>query len=999
MRKPPFLFTKTPFPALFLLLVFSLTFQVISQNLDAERSILLDVKQQLGNPPSLQSWNSSSSPCDWPEITCTDNTVTNVSLLNRTIIEKIPARICDLKNLIVLDVSYNYIPGEFPDILNCSKLEYLLLLQNSFVGPIPADIDRLSRLRYLDLTANNFSGDIPAAIGRLRELFYLFLVQNEFNGTWPTEIGNLANLEQLAMAYNNKFRPSALPKEFGALKKLKFLWMTEANLIGELPESFNNLSSLELLDLSLNELNGTIPLGMLTLKNLTYLYLFCNRLSGRVPSSIEALNLKEIDLSDNHLTGPIPAGFVKLQNLTCLNLFWNQLSGEIPANISLIPTLETFKVFNNQLSGVLPPAFGLHSELKFFEIFENKLSGELPQHLCARGTLLGVVAFNNNLSGEVPKSLGNCRSLLTIQLSNNRFSGEIPSGIWTSPDMVSVMLAGNSFSGALPSRLARNLSRVDISNNKFSGPIPAEISSWMNIGVLNANNNMLSGKIPVELTSLWNISVLLLDGNQFSGELPSQIISWKSLTNLNLSRNKLSGLIPKALGSLPSLTYLHLSENQFLGQIPSELGHLKLNILNLSSNQLSGLVPFEFQNEAYNYSFLNNPKLCVNVPTLNLPRCDAKLVDSYKLSTKYLVMILIFALSGFLAVVFFTLFMVRHYHRKNHSRDQTNWKLTPFQNLDFDEQNILSGLTENNLIGRGGSGKVYRIANDRSGEIFAVKMICNNGRLDHELQKPFIAKDEILGTLHHSNIVKLLCCISNETTSLLVYEYMENQSLDRWLHGKKQRTSSMTSSVHNFVLDWPTRLQIAIGAAKGLCHMHEYCSAPIIHRDVKSSNILLDTEFNAKIADFGLAKRLVKQGEPDTMSGVAGSYGYIAPEYAYTTKVNEKIDVYSFGVVLLELVTGREPNSEHMWLVEWAWDQFREGKTIEEVVDEEIKEQCDRAQVTTLFNVGLMCTTTLPSTRPTMKEVLEILRQCSPQEGHGRKKKDHEAAPLLLNGT
>ena len=167
MRKPPFLFTKIPFPALFLLLVFSfsLTFQVISQNLDAERSILLDVKQQLGNPPSLQSWNSSSSPCDWSEITCTDNTVTNVSLRNRIIIEKIPARICDLKNLIVLDVSYNYIPGEFPDILNCSKLEYLLLLQNSFVGPIPADIDRLSRLRYLDLTANNFSGDIPAAIG------------------------------------------------------------------------------------------------------------------------------------------------------------------------------------------------------------------------------------------------------------------------------------------------------------------------------------------------------------------------------------------------------------------------------------------------------------------------------------------------------------------------------------------------------------------------------------------------------------------------------------------------------------------------------------------------------------------------------------------------------------------------------------------------------------------------------------------------------------------
>ncbi|WJZ84781.1 hypothetical protein VitviT2T_004369 [Vitis vinifera] len=656
------------------------------------------------------------------------------------------------------------------------------------------------------------------------------------------EIGNLANLEQLAMAYNEKFQPSALPKEFGALKKLKYLWMTEANLIGEIPESFNNLSNLELLDLSVNKLEGGIP-----------------------------------------------------------------------------------------------------------------------------------------------------------------------SGIWTSPNMVSVMLDGNSFSGTLPSKLARNLSRVEIANNKFYGPIPAEISSWMNISVLNANNNMLSGKIPVELTSLWNITVLLLDENQFSGELPSQIISWKSLNKLNLSRNKLSGLIPKALGSLTSLSYLDLSENQFSGQIPPKLGHLNLIILHLSSNQLSGMVPIEFQHEAYEDSFLNNPKLCVNVPTLNLPRCDAKPVNSDKLSTKYLVMILIFALAG----AFVSLSKVHIYHRKNHSQDHTAWKFTPYHKLDLDEYNILSSLTENNLIVCGGSGKVYRVANNRSGELLAVKMICNNRRLDQKLQKQFETEVEILSTMRHANIVKLLCCISNETSSLLVYEYMEKQSLDRWLHGKKQRTSSMTSSVHNFVLDWPTRkpikwlhgkkqrtssmtssvhnfvldwptrLQIAIGAAKGLCHMHENCSAPIIHRDVKSSNILLDAEFNAKIADFGLAKMLVKQGEPDTMSGIAGSYGYIAPEYAYTTKVNEKIDVYSFGVVLLELVTGRKPNSgdEHMCLVEWVWDQFREGKTIEEVMDEEIKEQCERTQVTTLFSLGLMCTTTLPSTRPTMKEVLEILRQCSPQEG------------------
>ncbi|KAJ9680172.1 hypothetical protein PVL29_019460 [Vitis rotundifolia] len=579
-------------PPLLCLLLITLPLLVISQNLDAELSILLQVKQQLGNPPSIQSWNSSSSPCDWPEITCIDNTVTAISLYGKSITHKIPAKICDLKNLIVLDVSNNYIPGEFPDILNCSKLEYLLLLQNYFVGPIPADIDRLSRLRYLDLTANNFSGDIPAAIGRLRELFYLFLVQNEFNGTWPREIGNLANLEQLAMAYNDKFLPSALPKELGALKKLKYLWMTE--------------------------------------------------LQQSVESGTLGSRTQQIERYD-------PGRHAYVEEF---DLF---LSGEIPENVSLIPTLETFTIFSNQLSGVLPPAFGLHSELRHFEVSKNKLSGELPQHLCARGALLGVVASNNNLSGEVPNSLGNCTSLLTIQLSNNRFSGEIPSGIWTSPDMLGVMLDGNSFSGTLPSKLARNLSRVEISNNKFSGPIPAGISSLLNLLLFKASNNLFSGEIPVELTSLPSISTLSLDGNQLSGQLPLDIISWKSLFALNLSTNYLSGPIPKAIGSLPRLVFLDLSENQFSGEIPHEFSHFVPNTFNLSSNNLSGEIPPAFEKWEYENSFLNNPNLCANIQILKSCYSKASnssklstnylvMIISFTLTASLVIVLLIFSM-------------------------------------------------------------------------------------------------------------------------------------------------------------------------------------------------------------------------------------------------------------------------------------------------------------------------------------------------------------------
>lgn len=172
---------------LFLLFI-STAFKVTSQDINAERDVLLNFKQQLGNPPFLQSWNSSSSPCDWPEINCTANSVTEVHLRDKNITTPIPSTICDLRNLTFLDLAFNYIPGEFPALYNCSKLQTLDLSQNYFVGPIPDEIDRLSALVYLDVGANNFSGNIPASIGRLPELQTLYMYQTQFNGTFPKEI-------------------------------------------------------------------------------------------------------------------------------------------------------------------------------------------------------------------------------------------------------------------------------------------------------------------------------------------------------------------------------------------------------------------------------------------------------------------------------------------------------------------------------------------------------------------------------------------------------------------------------------------------------------------------------------------------------------------------------------------------------------------------------------------------------------------------------------------
>ncbi|KAL7187681.1 hypothetical protein ACSBR1_037692 [Camellia fascicularis] len=901
-------------------------FHVISQSpaTTADQTTLLNLKKLWKSPPWIASWNSSSSPCTWPEIQCTAGTVTGLLLHDKNIMGTIPPSICDFKNLTVLDLWYNYLQGDFPKVLyNCSGLQYLDLSENFFVGPIPSDIDRLSSLQFINVGGNNFSGEIPPAISRLPELRTLHLYKNQFNGTVPNEIGNLANLATLGMAYNTLLSPSIIPIEFGNLKKLECLWMTMTNLIGKIPESFANLSSLQHLDLAMNNLDGPLPQGLFQLKNLSVVYLYNNRLSGEIPTPIES-NLIGLDMPMNNLTSSIPSDFGKL----------------------------------NQL-----------------KIFDNQFTGDLPQNLCAGKTLFGVAASSNSLTGTVPESLGNCQALRSVQLFNNNFSGEVPLGLWTSRNLSSLMLSNNSLSGMLPSQLAWSLSLVEISNNQFSGQIPTGISSWASLVEFKASNNQFTGPIPVEIIALSQLSNLLLDGNSLSGELPSTIRSWKSLTSLNVARNKLSGQIPAIFGSLPDLLNLDLSEDQFSSQIPPELGHLKLTNLNLSSNQFFGKIPDEFDNLAYETSFLNNPKLCAKTPISNLPNCLTKNSESNGLSLTILAVILVFAVILFIATVIITVFVARDYRRKKIKRDLVWW------------------------VGED------RIAVNNLGDCVAVKKIWSNGKSDHKLEKEFLAEVEILGTIRHSNIVKLLCCISSDDSKLLVYEYMEKQSLDKWLHGKK-RTSSATvlsSLVHHAVLNWSTRLQITVGAAQGLCYMHHDCSPPIIHHDVKSSNILLDSQFKAKIADFGLAKILAKSDVPNTMSAVAGSIGYFAPEYAYTRKVNEKIDVYSFGVVLLELVTGREPNDgdEHTSLAEWAWCQYGEGNSIAPTFDKDIKEPHYLEEMTTVYKLGLACTMTQPSSRTSMKEVSQILRRCGLVEGKEGKNTgcEYDVALLLDSAT
>ncbi|XP_027359385.1 receptor-like protein kinase HSL1 [Abrus precatorius] len=964
---------------------------------DQEHAILMKIKLHLQNPLFLSHWTSSdTSHCSWSEITCTNDSITGLTLVNSTITQTMPSFLCDLKNLTQVDFRNNSIPGEFPTFLyKCSKLVYLDLSMNNFGGNIPHDIDKLVNLQYLNLGSTNLYGDIPASIGGLKELRLLQLQYCLFNGTFPAEnISNLVNLEFLDMSSNLVLPPSKFPSSLTKLKKLKFFHMYSSNFFGNIPETIGEMVALESLDLSRSNLTGHIPKGLFLLKNLSQVYLFRNKLSGEIPDVVEALNLIELDLAENNLTGKIPEDFGKLQKLTWLSLSLNNLSGEIPQSLGHLPSLAHFHVIFNNLSGTIPPEFGRYSKLETFMVSSNSFSGKLPENLCYHGQLLNLSTYNNHLSGELPESLGNCSSLIDLKIFSNEFSGSIPSGLWTFK-MSNFMVRDNKFTGELPERLSSSISRFEISYNQFYGRIPRGVSSWTNVVVFNASKNYFNGSIPKELTALPKLTTLLLDQNQLTGPLPSDIISWKSLENLNLSHNQISGQIPDSIALLPVLSQLDLSKNQFSGQVPSILP--RLTNLNLSSNHLSGKIPSEFENPVFSTSFLDNSGLCADTSAFNITLCNVGFERPTKGSSWSLALIISLVVVTFLLALLISLLIIKLY-RKGKTRLDNSWKLISFQRVSFNESNIVSSMTENNVIGSGGFGTVYRVTVDGLGYV-AVKKISNNRKLDQKLESSFRAEVKILSNIRHKNIVKLICCIFNEDSMLLVYEYLENCSLDRWLH-KKGKPSSVSGSVHHFVLEWPKRLQIAIGIAQGLCYMHYDCSPPIVHRDIKTSNILLDSQFNAKVADFGLARMLIKPGELATMSSVIGSFGYMAPEYVQTKRVSEKIDVFSFGVVLLELTTGKEANygDEHSSLAEWAWRHHQLGSNIKELLDNDFVEPMYINEMCSIFKLGLICTSTLAANRPSMKEVLHILLNCGEGFVFGKENvREYDGIPLLKN--
>jgi Leucine-rich repeat (LRR) protein len=662
--------------------------------------------------------------------------------------------------------------------------------------------------------------------------------------------------------------PADIGDRFPSIEALSF---SGNRFSGAIPPSVSNLSALTKLGLARNGFIGHVPPALSKLQGLSYLDLGDNRLEANdsqgwefITSLTNCSQLQNLVLGNNSFSGKLPSSIVNLSTtLETLYLGDNRISGSIPLNIGNLVGLKLLEMANSSISGAIPESIGRLENLIELGIYNTSLSGLIPPSLENLTQLNRLYAYYGNLEGPIPRSLRNLKNLFVFDLSTNRLNGSIPKEVLKLPQL--------SF-------------YLDLSYNSLSGPLPVEVGSLANLNQLILSGNQLSSSIPDSIGNCISLERLLLDHNSFEGTIPQSLKNLKGLALLNLTMNKLSGSIPDALASIGSLQQLYLAHNNLSGLIPAVLQNLTLlSKLDLSFNDLQGEVPKGgvFAN-ATSLSIHGNDELCGGAPQLHLAPCSMAAVEKNKRQVSRSLMVTLTSLGAlvFLAVVvtFIHLIHKRFRQRKASQLISTvideQYERVSYQALS----NGTGGFSEANLLGQGSYGAVYKCTLHDQGITTAVKVF--NIRQSGSIRS-FVAECEALRRVRHRCLIKIITCCSNinhqgEEFKALVFEFMPNGSLNDWLHpASKVHTLSNTLSLAQ-------RLGIAVDIMDALEYLHNQCQPPVIHCDLKPSNILLAEDMSARVGDFGISK-ILSDGSSKTLlnsisfTGLRGSIGYVAP--------------------------------------------------------------------------------------------------------------------------
>ncbi|KAK9199216.1 hypothetical protein WN944_014404 [Citrus x changshan-huyou] len=787
-------------------------------------------------------------------------------------------------------------------------------------------------------------------------------------------------------------------------------------------------------------LTGVLPPKLAELTFLQDISLPRNYLSGTIPSEWASLPLLNISLLANRLTGPIPKYLANISTLVNLTIQYNQFSGELPEELGSLLNLEKLHLSSNNFTGELPKTFAKLTNMKDFRIGDNLFTGQIPSFIqnwtkleklrisdlngpeatfpqLGNKKMTNLILRNCNITGELPPYLGNMTTLKVLDLSFNKLSGHIPSNFDDLNEVDYIYFTGNLLTGAIPPWMLEKGDKIDLSYNNFtdgsaesscqkrSVNLFASFSKGNNsTGIVSCLRSFQCPKTYYSLHINCGGSEVTANGDttfeedtyeagpstftlsrtnwglSSTGHFLDNSIKTDTYIQTNTSRLLMSDsqLYTTARLSAISLTYygfclgngnytvnLHFAEILFTDDKNFSSFGKRIFDVYIQGNRV--LKDLNIENEAGGVgkaivkpfsAAVTNGTMEIRLywagkGTTEIPfKGDyGPLISAISLNPDFIPpsedgssSISVGKAFGIAVAAAFLIILVvvgilqwKGCFRPENTLER-ELRGVDLHTASFTLKQIkaaTNNFAPDNKIGEGGFGPVYKIG--------------------------------MISALQHPNLVKLYgCCMEGNQLSL-IYEYLENNSLARAMFGPEE---------HRLKLDWPTRRRICLGIARGLAYLHGESRIKIVHRDIKATNVLLDKDLNPKISDFGLAK-LDEEDNTHISTRVAGTIGYMAPEYATRGHLTEKADVYSFGIVALEIVSGRSnvfsrTKEDKIYLLDWALVLKEQGNLME-LVDTDLGSNFDKEQLMVMINVALLCASASPTNRPSMSSVLSML--------------------------
>ncbi|XP_021821085.1 receptor protein kinase TMK1-like [Prunus avium] len=795
-----------------------------------------------------------------------------------------------------------------------SKVLKIQIGNQKLTGSLPLELQKLASLQHLEVQSNQLTGPFPSLSG-LTSLQFLLAHDNNFSSFPPDFFVGLTSLENINIDHN-PFSAWQIPDTITNATALKHFSATEANITGKIPDFFPGTNFPGLIDLHMafNYLEGELPASFFR-SMIQSLWLNGQKGTNKLNGTIDVLQnmtyLHDVWLHGNSFTGPIP-DFSNLSHLTDLSLRDNKFTGVVPASLVNLKSLTTVNLTNNMLQGPMP---------KFGDGVKVDITG--------------LNSFCNDIPGS------DCDPRVNILLSIVKDMG-------------------------YPTTFADSWKKNDPCDN------------WKGI--------TCNGR---------NITVINFPNLGLAGTISSKFSLLTSLRTLRLDSNHLTGTIPKELTQLPDLQEIDLRNNQLYGKIPA----FKSNV----TVQTEGNPD------------IGKDHILPNTPTgPNTPPGPPSDGAGKKSKTAVVVGAVIGSVGGLVVLGFVAFCLLKRKHKHSsgrvqspntlvihprHSGDQDAVKVTVASsgvngsgNESYNSptssgpndihvveagnmvisiqvlRNVTNNFSEDNILGKGGFGTVYK-GELHDGTKIAVKRM-ESGVVAGKGLNEFKSEIAVLTKVRHRHLVGLLgyCLDGNER--LLVYEYMPQGTLSQHLFDWKEDGLKP--------LEWTRRLTIALDVARGVEYLHGLANQTFIHRDLKPSNILLGDDMRAKVSDFGLV-RLAPEGKASIETRLAGTFGYLAPEYAATGRMTLKVDVYSFGVILMELITGRKAidesqPEESLHLVTWFRRMLINKDALRKAIDPtiDISEET-LSSVSTVAELAGHCTARESYQRPDMGHAVNVL--------------------------